>query len=1126
MSTRGVHRALLLAATLIGGTVPPRCVAQEVPAPTLEEQFKNPPTSARPRVWWHWMNGNVTKEGIEKDIAWMKRVGIGGMQNFDINLDTPTIVDRRLAYMTPEWKDAFRFAASEADRQGLELAIASSPGWSETGGPWVQPEDGLKKLVWSETIVAGGKRFSGTLVTPPSVAGPFQNIPKQAGLEDLLTARDATPGPSFYRDVAVVAVPVTGSASMPNAVVTDGVGMHVDAGLLNDEDLTSGVALPSIVSPAKPQLNLDYGKPVTIRSATLFMPGAAIPLVGSLVRADLLSSTDGRDWTPVVSVPVGEVPETVSFAPVTARYFRLDFGPSMPGGDGPPATPGLAMENPFGKVIGGKLTHALTVGDLRLSPEARVDRFEDKAAFALVPDYYALGQPDDALSGIPAASVINLTARMKEDGSLDWTPPAGEWRILRFGYSLLGTTNHPATSEATGLEVDKFDGDAVRRYVESYLDRYRSVTGPSLLGHSGVRALLTDSIEIGAANWTPRMIEQFKRLRGYDPTPWLPALVGFVVETREESDRFLYDYRRTLSDLISSEHYGTLAEVAHRYGLKVYGEALESNRPVIGDDMEMRSHTDVPMAAMWAFDRKAGPDANYVVDIKGAASVAHIYGQNIVAAESMTAVMSPWAFAPADLKRVVDLEFVLGVNRPVIHTSVHAPVDDKVPGLSLGGIGQYFNRNEAWAELAKPWVDYLARNSLLLQQGRNVADVAYFYGEESPLTALYGHKPIADAPTRNAFDFVNAAAVLNELKNDGADVVAPGGARYRLIYLGGSSRRMTLGTLRRLAELAEGGATVVGSRPEGSPSRSDDAKTYAALVSRLWSGAPSTPIGRGQVIAGMDVDGALRQIGVRPDFFFTGGTDGADIPFIHRVLADGDSYMLVNRLDRTEKIEAHFRVTGKAPQIWDAETGAIRAVSYRIVNGETIVPLSLAGEQSVHLVFRKQATSDQVILNEPVRHVIAALDRGWSVAFQQGRGAPASTPLDALSPLDENSDPGVKYFSGIATYASTFDVPKGWKAGTPLELDLGEVREIAEVRINGQLAGAVWHAPYSIEIGAVARPGRNTIEVRVANLWVNRLIGDQQPGATKITWTDHPTYRADAPLRRSGLIGPVRILGQ
>jgi (4-O-methyl)-D-glucuronate---lignin esterase len=1082
--------------------------------------FVTPPGTARPRAWWHWMNGNITQDGIRKDMEWMQRVGIGGLQNFDANLFTPQIVDKRLVYMTPEWKDAFRYAAGLAQSLGLELAIASSPGWSETGGPWVQPKDGLKKLVWSETVIPGGRHFNGKLVSPPAVTGPFQSMPLKDPMAAFSGGVPAQP-PTYYADAIVLAYPVANAGELPLAQVTASTGEQVDAAKLSDGDLQSTIEVRRGTPEQPSALVLTYPTPQTIRSAALYIAGkTAFTDVGVLPRLE--ASMDGNSWRKIADIPLGTVTTTVSFAPVTARQFRLVLEPT--------AVVGLARDTAPG-VAGGEMFSALTatpksikIGELRLSPEAKVDRFEAKAGFTIEPDYFALSTGTGVdLQGVDPSRVLDITGHMKADGTLDWIVPKGKWRVLRLGYSLLGTTNHPASREATGLEVDKFDGSAVRNYLETYLGMYRDAAGPDLIGEHGVRALLTDSIEVGAANWTPRIVEQFKRLRGYDPTPWLPALTGDIIGSRGASDAFLYDFRRTLADLMASEHYGTVATVAHEHALKVYGEALEDGRPSLGDDMAMRSHTDIPMSAMWTYGSR-GPKPTYLADIKGAASVAHIYGQNLVAAESMTSMLMPWAHAPADLRRVIDLEFLTGVNRPVIHTSVHQPVDDKVPGLALFVFGQYFNRHETWAEMARPWIDYLARSSYLLQQGRYFADVAYFYGEEAPLTGLYGEKPVTDAPVRYGYDFVNADALLNQLSVQSGDLVAKSGARYKLLYLGGSSEHMTLPVLRQLASLVDAGATIVGQAPESSPSLNDDKAAFDTLVRRLWSGQPVTTVGQGRVLASRDVEGALASLGVGPDFSYTKPDPDTQILFLHRRVADGDLYFIGNRKNRPERVEARFRVTGKAPQIWRADSGTSEPVSYRIEQDETVVPLDLDAEEAFFVVFRTPTTVTSATIDKPALSPVATLDGSWSVVLQPKRGDAITVTMASLGSLSEQADPAVKYFSGVAAYTKQFQLPRGAKPGAPLLLDLGKVGDLAEVYVNNERVGSVWHAPYRLDIGRAVKRGRNQLEIRVADLWVNRLIGDAQPGAKKTTYTAMPAYRADAPLRPSGLMGPVQLI--
>jgi len=1076
----------LAALLILGGAVLPAhpTNAQVAPSAALDDPlsagFRDPPNSARPRVWWHWLNGNVTKDGIAKDLDWMKRVGIGGLQNFDVGLTQQVIVDQKLDYMTPAWKGAFRFAAATADRLGLEMTIASSPGWSETGGPWVQPRDAMKKLVWSDTTIAGGKHFHGRLPDPPQVTG------------DYLSLARANQQTRFYGDALVLAFPQI-SSSIPAPDIRTGTGEAIDAGALGDDDLASAVTVRSSGEGGPPAVLVSYRMPQTMRSATLFVRNAGSIFAPSQYSAALEVRRAG-EWRPIADAKLGQVPTTIAFDPVSAREFRISFRRNAPG-----ARPLASVQ----------------LADLRLSPLAMVDQFETKAGFAVAPDYYALSAKSlEDTPGLSPGKVVNITSRMSADGVLDWTPPRGSWRVLRLGYSLLGTTNHPAAPEATGLEVDKYDRLAVASYMSTYLGMYRDAVGPGLLGSRGVKAILTDSIEVGPSNWTPKMVSQFRQLRGYDPTPWLPALTGVIIGSRARSDAFLYDFRRTLSDLIAREHYGEVARAAHQAGLSVYGESNEGGRTSLGDDMAMRAHADIPMAALWTFDRAAGPSASFIADLRGAASVAHVYGREFVAAESLTSKMKPWAFAPADLQPIIDVEFANGINRPVIHTSVHQPTD-RAPGISLSIFGQYFNRHESWAELARPWVDYIARNSFMLQQGRNVADVAYFSGEEAPLTELHG-----DEPVHFAYDFVNADMVKAALRVEDGAIVSTGGARYRLLYLGGSSRTMTLGLLRKLSALAQDGAIILGERPDRSPSLADDPREFERLARRLWSGAPVTQVGKGKVFAGKNIEATLAQIGALPDV----AAAGDPLSFVHRRLSDGDLYFVSNRLGRATRIDARFRVNGRQPEIWHADTGLVEPVSYRIEGAQTFVPFDLGPDESLFVVFRKPATAQSAEVAKPTLTEVSRLTGPWNVAFQPGRGAPAAIRLPELTSLTEQADPGVKYFSGLATYATTVNLPAGTRAGTPLWLDLGKVGDVAEVRVNGTLVGTAWKAPYRVDIGPMVRTGSNAITIRVANLWVNRLIGDAQPGAQKIGFTMFPTYGPTTPLRPSGLIGPVRLL--
>ncbi|WP_097093727.1 glycosyl hydrolase [Novosphingobium sp. Chol11] len=1085
---------------------------------SLEEGFKNPPNSARPRVWWHWMNGNITKDGIRKDLEWMHRVGIGGVQNFDAALETPTIVDRRLPYMSSDWKDAFRYAANTAQSLGLELAIAASPGWSETGAPWVPAQDAMKKLVWSETIVEGGSPITTTLAPVPDVTGPFQTMGRDRG-EDAIFGIKVKP-PTYSADVAVIAYRVDGSAaSLPTPLLRSAKGEPLDAAKVADGDYETALTIER-GSPDKPGfIDLEYSAPQTVRSATIFMPGLANTFTPADLRPRIEASDDGTAWRPVADIPLSLAPTTISFAPVTARKFRLVLASAdlHPFPMGTPAPGAVISSFAFGPP-----PKTAKLAELRLSPEARVNAFEMKAGFALTSNYYALGTTTAAADkGVAPSTVIDLTGKMKEDGRLNWTPPPGRWRILRFGYSLVGTMNHPATVEATGLEVDKFDGAALRRYLETYLATYSDFLGNDSIGKRGLRALLSDSIEVGPSNWTPDLLKQFQRLRGYDARPWMPALAGYVIGTRKQTDAFLYDYRRTLSELISTEHYEAIAAIARQHGLTYYAEALEGGRPSLGDDLSTRRHADIPMGALWAYGDETGPRPANIIDMRGAASVAHLYGQNLVGAESLTAAFRPWAFAPADLKPMMDLAFASGVNRPIIHTSVHQPVDDKKPGLSLSMFGQYFSRHEAWGELARPWVDYLSRTSYLLQQGRAVADVAYFYGEEAPLTGLYSDKPVEDAPQRYGYDFVNAEALTSQLKAVKGELVSPSGARYRILKLGGSSDRMSVDMLRRLEQIAAAGVIITGAPPKYSPTLKDDPAEFEALVRKLWHRDRN-----GKAPIRMEkTEEALKANGISPDFDYSAASGDAEILFAHRRWDGGDAYFLTNRKKKTENIQAMFRVTGKAPEIWHADTGTFEPMSYRIENGRTIVPLEMLPQDAFFVLFRKDADSGHLTFRKPTLRALAPVTAAWTASFQEGRGAPRTIKMDRLLPLNQHTDPSVRYYSGEVVYQTQFVTPPGWKATDGLLLDLGGVADVAAIKVNGQDVGSLWKAPYRVEIGHAVHKSTNSLEVRVATTWVNRLIGDAQPGAKKTTFTTFPTYKPDAPLRPAGLIGPVILMG-
>lgn len=1073
------------------------------------------------------MNGNISEVGIKLDLEWMHRIGLAGFQNFDAQMATPQVVPNRLAYMTPEWKDAFKYATTLADELGMEEAIASSPGWSETGGPWVPPSQGMKKYVWSETSVEGGKPFTGTLAHPPSNTGAFQNLDLH---DPAASPKESKPAPQFFADSVVIAYRrATGDVSVDSLhpTMTASAGAP-DSAILTDGDVQKTTDLPVPKVGGDAWIQYEFSAPQTIRALTIAMRGIhgwAAALSGASNPDKFLeASDDGEDFRTVINLPDGTSPEyTVAFPPVTAKYYRVVFRRTPP-----PPRPDWAKGMDL-KSLGIKIEPppaTYKIAELQLYPGGRVNRFEEKTAFVPMPDLYGFATPPvPRADAIRKGDIVDLTSRLRPDGTLDWTPPPGKWVVLRFGYSLLGITNHPATAEATGLEVDKLNRSYVKNYMNNYLDSYKRTVGADFMGKRGIRYVVTDSWEAGAQNWTDDMISEFTKRRGYDPIPWMPVLAGQVVESAAASDKFLWDFRKTIADLTADEHYGQVEASLKARGMGHYGESHESGRAFIADGMEVKKLDDIPMGAMWT----QSPGVNnvsydYNADDRESASVAHIYGQNIAAAESMTAYGAPWAWSPATLKPTADQELLNGINRFVIHESAHQPLVGKAPGLTLGPFGQWFNRNETWAEEAGAWINYIARSSYLLQQGHFGADLVYFYGEDSNLTAIF-NKTAPNIPPGYGFDYINADGLIHELQVANGRITTKSGMSYRVLGIDPYAEHMSLPVLRAIQVLVDNGAVVAGPKPIDDPSLADDQKEFRKLNDELFGdGTGVHHVGKGTVYAGQKLADVFSKLKVTPDFDYPRPEDNTQILFVHRKLANGDIYFVDNRNDRDETVDASFRMTGKAPELWYAETGKSEPASYTIADGRTTIPLHLEPWGTVFVVFRKTTKATSHTLPKATETQLATVAGAWKVSFQPDRGAPPSITFDSLISWSNSQNSGVKYFSGTATYTKTLMAPADWfKKNSHLWIDLGDVKNLADVTVNGKDLGIVWHAPYRVDVTGLLHPGANRMAIKVTNAWVNRLIGDQQPGATKYTFADITPYHADSPLLPSGLLGPVQV---
>ncbi|AXC14951.1 Alpha-L-arabinofuranosidase II precursor [Acidisarcina polymorpha] len=1120
---------------------------------SLEDNFKTPPDSAKPRVWWHWMSGNVTQAGITADLEWMHRVGIGGMQMFDGDLGVPHYM-KPVIWMTPEWKAAMQHAAGEADRLHLEMSMAASGGWSETAGPWVKPSEAMKKAVWSETEVHGPQAFSGKLAEPPRVNGPFQGLvtteqpmaPHLGGAPATYTpppAPEAAPDPTYYADSVVLAyrLPAREAPAFEKQAKITSSDPALNPAALSDGDYSTTADLGSDADGSDAWIQWEFPQNFTLRSFTLGMGLPPIRGFPALPNGRFSSSTDGEHWTDVVALP--DTPtwirpfsvRTFSFAPITARYFRVTL--QQPKLTEDQVRRGMSVPKLF------------RIAELRLYSSPRVNFFEDKASFGTFVATANTATPMVAKEdAIPVQDVVDLTSKMRADGTLDWQVPAGNWVILRMGYSLTGKKNHPATPEATGYEVDKLSRSHVADYVKTYTGMISGAVSPYY--SKSFRYFLMDSWEAGQENWTESILTEFRNRRGYDPIPWLPVLCGRIVESSEASDGFLWDYRLTLSELLAENHYKLANDFLAKQGLGLYAEAMGIYMPTTGDGLLNKGQVSIPMGEFWTPMPDQLDLPTREADVREASSAGHIYGKPIIATESFTSNPTTlgWAQTPFYLKQLADQNFARGVNRIVFHTSDHQPfVDGKhKPGITLGYYGQHYTRNITWAEQAVAWNGYLARCSYLLQQGKPVVDVAYFYGEGAPVTVPFWKHFSPAVPVSASYDYLNSDVLLHQTSVSGGKLTLKSGMTYRVLVVPDEMTALSLPVVRQLTMLVKAGAVVVAPRMAGSPSLSDlhESAELHSLVNTLWgaeaSASGSHSYGKGKVYWGTSLERVFTEQGIQPDFTSAApkilssysypvpnATD--ELVWAHRRTPEANLYFVANQMVRTEEVETSYRVAGKAPELWYPDTGKTEPVSYRVRDGHTLITLRLSPEGSVFVIFRSST-------NEPARTVpatteteLATLPGPWKVAFPPDLGAPPVLELPSLTSWTSSADPGVKYFSGTATYSQDFNVDRDWfPAGSSVVLDLGRVREIAEVSVNGTpVGGVLWKPPFRVNLSPLLKAGVNHLEVKVTNLWPNRLIGDQQPDATAhYTFTDYQAYEKDSPLTESGLLGPVRLIGE
>lgn len=1069
----------------------------------LREGFVEPPHAAMPRTWWHWTKGNISKMGITKDLEWMKSVGIAGFQLADVAVGTGQETDEKIDFASDKWLDAVHHAGVEADRLDLEMTMFSSAGWSLTGGPWVKPEQAMKKLVWSELQLEGGINVNTKLPLPPTEIGPFKNMERggPGTMEDK----------KFYKDVVVIAFrtptrELLHSDRMQPTITTSS-GAVADSLLLHDDFHESVKIKPG--ADGKAWITYTYANPIPAKNFTIAGP-EGIPY------GRLLTSNDGEHYTPLVILPGkqgyrGGKVRTFSFPEVTAKYYRFEF-------TGSPMTPAEVISEapptPDSTYI---------ISQLVVEQGGRINRWEDKAGFNFLFEYEHVATPtyhDDAY--IKSADVINISDKMSEDGILNWEAPAGNWTIMRFGYSLTGAKNRPATAAGLGYEVDKLS----KEHTMAYLDTYTGLLKKALGNLYGTRLthFMLDSWEAGIQNWTDKMPAEFQQKRHYDLLPYMPALTGRIVDNPTVSDRFLWDFRRTLVDMFAENHYQVITDYLHKDGLKTYAEAGGVSLESIEDALLNKKYVDIPMGEFWV--RDLHPTPMYEEDVKGAVSAAHVYGKKIVAAESFTGGNYE---SPYTLKKIADYYMAKGLNRLVFHTSAHQPLDTK-PGNTM--VGTHFHRNITWADMAKPFVTYLSRNSYMLQQGRNVADIAYLLPEGAPSTMPFWGEGLQPSPPKGyQFDYINTDALLSRMSvNRTGELVMPDGTQYGVLVLP-RIQEMSLPLIQKIHRLVDSGATIVGPKPLASPSLTGypaSDKEVRHLATELWGDLDGQSrtiryFGKGKVFWGRSLSEVLNRNQIQRDLDYSEPLNGK-ISWNHRKSDVLDIYFIVNGSDEAERLDLRFRVEGKYPEIWSPDKGTIKAISYKAEKGTTRLQLSLQQREAVFVVFSTEKTAQVEPLRTHGVELPFEWTDSWRVTFPL-KEAEKTRSLPDLRSWTVDEDEDIKYYSGTATYSNSFtiqtdDLPPGAK----IMMDLGDVRDIAQVSLNGHLLDTLWKAPYLLDVGEWIRDDKNILEIKVTNEWTNRLVGDQllPPEQRHLDAFIRP-FGGKYQLEEAGLLGKVNF---
>lgn len=1046
----------------------------------LQKEFITPPESVQTSVYWYWMCGNISKEGVVKDLEAMKKAGINRAFIGNIYFE-PYEGGRTVKLMSDEWWEVTHTALKTATELGIEIGIFNSPGWTQAGGPWVKPNEAMRYLASSETSVKGPGRISVQLKKP---AGEFQDvkvIAYPAPAQDQLILRTSN---------AAICV----SPTLENT--------H----LMFDQDKVSGIRLPENTEVC---IDIASDREFTARSLTIYPThsniNASFELQAKMGGQYQTLSTFVIDWHFLANI-VGFQP----FAPVaqsmketTAKEYRL------------------LVKNRRNE--GG-------IAEIELSSSPRIENYAGKTLAKMSQDpmplwdhYMWRTQPEplDATLNIDPRKVRDISEYMTAEGKLTWDAPDGEWVILRTGMTPTGVTNNPGGPDGTGLEIDKMSKQHIATHFDAFigkiLDRIPAEDRKTF------KVVVQDSYESGSENFTDGFLALFEKRYGYDALPFLPTYFGKVVGSQEQSDKFLWDLRRFVADKIAYDYVGGFRELCHKYGLRTWLENY-GHWGFPGEFLQYGGQSDEVGGEYWlpnafpSWENELGSIEN-----RAASSCAHIYGKNLVSSESNTSGGPAFSRVPADAKQRTDKYFSEGINNTLLHVYVHQPDTNKYPGTNAW-FGTEFNRTNTWYSHIDLFIDYIKRCNYLLRQGLNVADVAYFIGEDTP--KMTGIQDPA-LPSGYQFDYINAEVLLRDATVKNGFITLPHGTSYRVLVLP-KIKTMRPELLVKIKQLVEKGAVVLGPAPTHSPSLQNQPEADRLVKKRaaeLWGSVDGTTqtsaqFGKVLIFNGVSLLDVFSKIHCVEDCKVLSGTS---IGFGHRKVGNTDIYFITNQSDSLQKTVLQFRIKGMQPELWNPVNGTIRKLTEFASGTEsTTVPLVLQKYESAFIVFRQKGKPVPGTKNFPEPFKVSELNATWQAEFRGKLTNPASIRMERLFDLATSPVDAIKHFSGNIIYSTTFEFDPATHPDTNVCLDLGEVSKMAKVWVNDQYIGGVWTPPYSVDISKAVKRGTNTLRIDVVNTWVNRMIGDSSlPKEKRETWAGINPYNSDSKLQRSGLIGPV-----